>query len=178
MIQVGADPRSVVPYRGSANKNRQLIFYRCLEPARSFKKRENSEQGKRIAEVFSEASRDAPALQKLQIQKDQKAREAIKGAEKNFAALATKALFICVTRSELWVMQIKSSAERASEHKGLLATHQHTQPAIRGSCDGNQRDPSVWLRGGTSLTLSEETPSWLLVVVELRALCAKELPCG
>lgn len=120
----------------------------------------------------------AASVQKTQMQKDQKGREAIKGGEKKspeLAALATKSLFICVTRSELWVMQIKSSAEPASEHKGLLVTHQHTQPAIRGGCDGNQRDLSVLqLRGGTSLTLSEETPGWLIVVVELRALCARE----
>lgn len=181
MMRAGADPRSVVPYRGSANKNRRLIFYRCLEPARSFKKRENSEPAKRKTENFQwgKSGRTcAASVQKTQMQKDQKGREAIKGGEKKspeLAALATKSLFICVTRSELWVMQIKSSAEPASEHKGLLATHQHTQPAIRGGCDGNQRDLSVLqLRGGTSLTLSEETPGWLIVVVELRALCARE----
>lgn len=52
-MRAGADPRSVVPYGGSANKNRRLIFYRCLEPARSFKKRENWEQGKNGTQKLS-----------------------------------------------------------------------------------------------------------------------------
>lgn len=169
-MRAGADPRSVVPYRGSTNKNRRLIFYSPdvwilrtdLKSVRSCG-RENRKQ--------KLSGRQIRTYLHFQLTKDQKDGEAIKGSERDPEAPSDsdRDVFICVTRSQLWVIQIKSSAERASEHKGLLATQRRTQPAISGSCYGNQWDLSLWLRAGTSLTLSEETLGWLIVVVELRA---------